>query len=154
MARMAGRFDIEQRYEGEANERHDRAQPCDRCRNDVKQGNEQEDAPHVAKHLGIGRGIDQAMAPGRISPMRVANHSREAQIDAVNRRGQRELVVSPEQRSRKRHEGDGQEKDKSDPKVHAVGADDEVQLHVVAVPEDAEDGEADNETGELGRETS
>jgi hypothetical protein len=38
--------------------------------------------------------------------------------------------------------------------VHAVGADDEVQFHVVAIPEDAEDGEADNKRGELGRETS
>jgi murein endopeptidase len=40
VARMAGWFDIEQWYEGEANEGHDRAQPCDRCRNDVKQGDE------------------------------------------------------------------------------------------------------------------
>ena len=54
----------------------------------------------------------------------------ETQIDAVNRRGQRELVVSSEQRSRKRHQGDGQEKGERDPKVHAVGADDKVQLHV------------------------
>jgi hypothetical protein len=44
----------------------------------------------------------------------------ETQIDAVNRRGQRELVVSSEQRSRKRHQGDGQEKGERDPKVDAV----------------------------------
>ena len=154
MSRLAGRFDVKQRDQGEANEGHDRAQPCERSGNYVEQGNELEDAPHVTKHLGICRGIDQTIGGGRVNPMRVANHSREKQIEAVDRRGQRKFVVSPEQRSRKRHESDGQEKGESDPKVHAVGADDEVQLHVVAVPEDAEDGEADNERGELGRETS
>ena len=40
---MAGRFDVEQRDEGEANESHDRVQPCERRRDHVKQANEQED---------------------------------------------------------------------------------------------------------------
>ena len=88
MARLARRFDVEQRDDDEAYERGRRANPGDRDRRPVAYRHDDRHAPDAANQRRGELSADQPMTAGGVAPMDAAHDARRAQVGAVDRRGE------------------------------------------------------------------